>query len=200
MFQLAGKWRLLAPHFIAGEVLQAGMIVGEGTPYPLIGMDKPSTNMEPESAPASAGPGVPKAPLLSASQGASQSTKLAAAGGEFKTVSAADIPVVQPQPQPTFNAQKAGPTPKPEQIPGGSVPPNRAAFANASNFVETPEEAAARARQAAADATGDQRLLNPDNPLEPPQPNKTSLPPVKDKDTGAGAIPDPKGAVPAPKK
>lgn len=192
MFQLAGKWRLLAPHFIAGEVLQAGTIVGEGTSYPLIGMDKPSTNMEPESAPASAGPGVKKPPLLSATQGAAQDSKLAAARGEFKTVPAADIPVVQPQPQPTFNARTSGPTPKPEQIPGGSVPPERAAFAAPNQVVETPEQSAARARQAAADATGDKSLLNPEKSLAPPQPARTSLPPVKDKDTGAGAVPNPK--------
>lgn len=181
-FQLAGKWRLLAPHFIAGEILQAGTIVGEGTPYPLINMDKPSTNMEPESAPPSAGPGVKKAPLLSAEQGASQSTKLNAASGEFKTVKAQDIPVVQPQPQPTFNPQVAGPTPKPEQIPGGSVPPERAAFAGPSNVVETPEQATERAR------------LESDRARGVAQPAVSLLTP-KNADTGSGAVPEPKGPV-----
>lgn len=38
------KYRLRSQHFIHGALLEAGTVIGDGTPYPFA--DKPSTEME----------------------------------------------------------------------------------------------------------------------------------------------------------
>ncbi len=86
-FQLAGQWRLLDVHFLCEQLLPIGTIVGEGTPYPLLYMTKPSTFMEPADKAAEA-IAPDKRPLFSAQQGSAQGAKLAAIHGDPTTIKA----------------------------------------------------------------------------------------------------------------